>query len=76
MRLRDSKDLAPGPRLPRCRPILDGLDRSATVGVAAIVEERSFLGSNINPLYIAMRDNCLEEYESGTTKYRPIEQPI
>lgn len=61
---------------PRGGLVVDCFAGSGTVGVAALVEGRSFLGCDISPLYVAIGNERLQECERGTIRYRPIEKPI
>lgn len=56
--------------------VVDCFAGSATTGVAALLEHRSFLGCDTNPLYVAIGQERLDECERGVVKYRPVEKPI
>jgi adenine-specific DNA-methyltransferase len=56
--------------------VVDCFAGSASSGVAALIEGRSFLGCDTNPDYVAVGNARLEECRQGTIRYRPIERPI
>lgn len=56
--------------------VLDIFAGVASAGVAAILENRRFLGSEINSNYTAISEKRLQEAMSGTAKIRPLEREI
>lgn len=56
--------------------VLDIFAGVASAGVAAILENRRFLGSEINSKYTSISDERLKEALAGTAKTRPLEREI
>jgi adenine-specific DNA-methyltransferase len=55
--------------------VADCFAGTATAGVAALIEGRSFLGCDINPDYVALGNDRLAACMTGTLRYRSIDQP-
>jgi adenine-specific DNA-methyltransferase len=56
--------------------VLDCFAGSASTGVAALIEGRSFVGCDTNPVYVAIGNQRLKECSQGVLRYRPLEKPI
>ncbi|HXI25169.1 MAG TPA: DNA methyltransferase, partial [Pyrinomonadaceae bacterium] len=49
---------------------------TSSTGVAAINNERRFVGAEINQKYFAIAENRLAAAYDGTVRFRPPDQPI
>jgi adenine-specific DNA-methyltransferase len=61
---------------PQLGVVFDPYSGSASTGVAAAVNERRFIGSEINETYQEIAHSRLVSAYSGTARFRPAEQPI
>lgn len=55
--------------------VADCFAGTATTGVAALIEGRSFVGCDVNPVYVAIGNARLEACIGGMPKYRSIDAP-
>ncbi|MES0142996.1 site-specific DNA-methyltransferase [Mesorhizobium sp. M0015] len=56
--------------------VVDCFAGSATTGVAALIEGRSFMGCDLNPDYVAIGNERLQALNRGTLKFRSVDEPI
>lgn len=56
--------------------VIDPYLGSGSTAVAAIVEGRRFMGSDIEPRYVRIAQRRIKELRAGTLKTRPLNQPI
>lgn len=56
--------------------VVDPFMGSGTSAVAAVIEGRSFAGSEIDEGYVSIARRRIRELERGNLKYRPLDQPI
>jgi adenine-specific DNA-methyltransferase len=61
---------------PKNGVVLDPYMGSATTGVAALIEGRRFIGSELNNKYFKVATSRLTAAALGDHKHRPIERPI
>ena len=54
--------------------VADCFAGTASAGVAALIEGRSFIGCDINAEYVAIGNSRLGAYSDGTLKYRSIDR--
>lgn len=56
--------------------VLDPFMGSGSTGAAALIENRKFLGIELDQSYFNIANERLKFAENGTLKYRPIDRPI
>ena len=61
---------------PRGALVFDPYMGAGFTGVAAVLNGRRFLGSELNRRYVKIAVTRLAESHAGTVRYRPAEQPI
>jgi adenine-specific DNA-methyltransferase len=56
--------------------VVDCFAGSASAGVAALIEGRRFSGCDLNPIYVYVGRERLDECARGVLKYRSVDEPI
>src|SRR5690606_21168454 len=56
--------------------VLDPFMGSGSTGAAAILEEKNFIGIELNPDYFGIAQQRLNDADIGLLKYREIDKPI
>src|SRR5207244_3507508 len=56
--------------------VVDCFAGSASAGVAALVEGRRFYGCDLNPIYVQVGRERLDECARGVLRYRSVDEPL
>jgi adenine-specific DNA-methyltransferase len=56
--------------------VVDCFAGSASAGVAALIEGRRFSGCDVNPIYVYVGRERLDECARGILRYRSVDEPI